>query len=260
MTYSAKHLADLRNELATVSDKHRSLMQRYVNWAFQNDDAKEYAHHGFLRRMKTLSRSVARVFELLPPELRQQPEKDDLHDAEIYAQVFVFNAFGAIDNLAWVLVKERGLKTANGKEIPERKVGLRKGNREVRDAISPPLKAYLETLDNWFAYMEDFRHALAHRVPLYIPPYCVDPANESAYNDLERRRTAALWASRLEEYERLTADQSRLTYFKPWMVHSVRRGSNPMYFHFQLLADFNTVNEIAGKTFEELDSSQAEAA
>jgi hypothetical protein len=210
--------------------------------------------------MKTLSLCVAQVFKLLPPDLREPPETDTLHHAETYIQAFVFNTFGAIDNLAWVLIKERGLRTANGKEIPEGKVGLRKGNQEVRAAVSLELRTYLETLDEWFAHMEDFRHALAHRVPLYIPPYCVDPANEAAYQDLDRQQMDALFAGRVDEHERLKAEQSKLKFFKPWMTHSLSQGSKMVYFHSQLLADFNTVDEIAEKTLQELRSHQAKAA
>ena len=250
MTYTAEQVDKLLTELATVTGKHHALLRSYVNWPFQNEEAKRYAHHGFLRRMKTLARSAARTFELLPPAQRALPEAETVHDAEINIQAFVFNTFGAIDNLAWVLIKERGLKTVNGKEIPENKVGLRKGNHEVRGAVSSELRDYLVTLDPWFNHLEEFRHALAHRVPLYIPPYSVDPANAARYQELEQQRVTALFTGRVEGHEALTTEQDRLKFFKALMLHSV--DSRGVAFHAQILADFNTVDELGKKVLEEL--------
>jgi hypothetical protein len=252
MAFSTEGLQKLKDELCTVPGKHFGLMQAFLGRNFANGDAREYAQHGFMRRLKTMARSIANTFELLPPELREPPARDLLHDAEIQIQAFVFNAFAATDNLGWILVKEHGLKLPNGADIPKERIGLRPGNVAVRGAVSPEFRAYLETREEWFRHMEDFRHSLAHRVPLYIPPFCVDPRNESAYNDLERRKMQAAQQGRFMDFERLSAEQDRLGFFQPWMVHSVRHDPRPMYFHPQLLADFNTVHEMAEKTLEEL--------
>ena len=66
------------------------------------------------------------------------------------------------------------------------------GNRGYRESFSAEFQAYLQELDAWFGQLENFRHALAHRIPLYIPPYIIDPKNEQAYRELEAGMNAAL--------------------------------------------------------------------
>jgi len=34
-----------------------------------------------------------------------------------------------------------------------------------------------------FVHIAELRHALAHRIPLYIPPYVIQAADEAAYKD-----------------------------------------------------------------------------
>lgn len=255
MAYGEEGVEKLLTELKTVTGKHHALLKSFINWPFKNEEAKRYAHHGFLRRMKTLARSVRRTYELLPPSQHAIPDDDTLHDTEINIQAFVFNVFGAIDNLAWVLIKERGLKTAKGKEFEPRQVGLRESNHEVRAALSNELRDHLVTLDTiWFKNLEGFRHGLAHRVPLYIPPFMVDPKNAAHFQELGEQKMAALFAGKLEEYQHLDAEQDKLKFFKPMMRHSV--DSITILFHAQLLADFNTVDELAKKALEELDRPQ----
>lgn len=43
------------------------------------------------------------------------------------------------------------------------------------------LQAYLAEHDAWFEYLEDYRHALAHRIPLYIPPRQLGPTAQGEF-------------------------------------------------------------------------------
>jgi len=101
--------------------------------------------------------------------------------------------------------------------------------------------------------MAGFRHALAHRIPLYIPPYGVRESDKTACQDFETRMAEALKQRNVAEYERLSAEQLKLAKFQPWIQHSFGEGAGPVYFHPQLLADFRTVDEIAWKVLEQLD-------
>ena len=48
---------------------------------------------------------------------------------------------------------------------------------------------------------KDYRDALAYRIPLYIPPFTVNPDDADRYQALERDATQALCAHDLEGYE-----------------------------------------------------------
>lgn len=245
--YDRKALADMREKLPTVARKTDDLMLKYVSHRFSDAKAKEYAHHGFARRIQTVARCITNVYRLVPPGTVKIPSKTRLYDAQINIQSAIGNTYGCIDNLAWVWVHERGLA---GK-IDRRQVGLRKHHKKVRDSLSAGLRAYLDTLEAWFEYLVDYRDAFAHRIPLYIPPGGVLPKDHAKVLELEERKTAALNALNGYEYERLNAEQQKLFIFRPFVCHSYTEMPAPFHFHPQLICDFLTIEELGLKMLAE---------
>jgi hypothetical protein len=112
-------------------------------------------------------------------------------------------------------------------------------------SFSEDFRDYVGGLSQWFAYLESFRHALAHRIPLYIAPFIVTPENEMLFRDHETQKTDAMRRGDLARYDVLDAAQTKLGKFRPLMTHSLYdRDSKPIYFHSQVLCDWNTVVEI----------------
>lgn len=225
----------------------------YVARHFVDAKAREYATQGFPRRLKILVRCIDKVFEILPPDRSEVPTRDELSDATINIQAFVLNVFGSIDNLAWIWVQEKRLTNEDGTPIPNSRVGLGAKNKLVRDSFSKEFQEYLKSLDVWFDAMGNFRHALAHRIPFYIPPYVVTTDKEAAYRELEDRMTDAIKRKDFAEYDRLSVDQMKLAVFRPWMQQSFEEKAKPIVFHAQVLADFNTIEELGRKMLEELN-------
>jgi hypothetical protein len=95
---------------------------------------------------------------------------------------------------------------------------------------------------------ERFRHALAHRIPLYIPRYAI--VNQEAYSDLQAQKEAVVGDP--QEFDRLTEEQMKHVQFQPVMVHSLSEKSPRIVFHPQILADFAMVEEIGRKMLVEL--------
>lgn len=58
------------------------------------------------------------------------------------------------------------------------------------------------------------------------------------------------------EYDRLSTEQLRLGHFRPWVQHSFEEKAKPVVFHAQMLADFNTVDELAQKMLGEFARSR----
>jgi hypothetical protein len=164
--FTQEHIAALRTKLQTLGSKTDRLTMKFVAHRFAEAKAGEYARQGFARRIQTVRRCIENVFKIVPPNAVRVPSKQRLHDAQINIQAAIANIYGCVDNLAWVWVYERGLS----KHIKPRQVGLRKHNVQVRASLSEDFRAYLDTLEKWFEYLADFRHAVAHRIPLYIPP------------------------------------------------------------------------------------------
>lgn len=194
------------------------------------------------------------MFEILPPDQKAIPSRNEVVDATINIQAFVFNVFGSIDNLAWIWVEEKAFKKENGSPVPQSWVGLSENNKFVRNSFSIEFQDYLKQLKPWFEYLENFRHALAHRIPLYIPPYTVTKANLAAHQQLEGLKSEAIKQLNFAEYDRLSAEQEALGSFSPFMTHSLEVGARPVVFHSQMLADFNTIEELAQKMLKELDA------
>jgi hypothetical protein len=244
-----EQIEKVEQELGTVLPKYNKMLLRLPYIRFKSDKAAEYLQHGFGRRMGTLVRCIENVFALIPMDTERVPEKNVLTDAQINIQSFFANVYGCVDNLAWVWVYEKGLE---GK-IQRNRVGLRAKHTEVRSALSGAFQEYLVKLDPWLDYVIEYRDALAHRIPLYVPPGGVKIANADAYNDLEQKIQHALYvAEDGNAYEYLKAEQKKLLVFQPLITHSVVETTANFAFHVQMVVDFVTIDELGYKMLDEL--------
>lgn len=253
MFFSEDDLKKIQSDHLTIVRKYEPLMIRFTHHPFVNQKAAEYAIHGLARRLKVLVRCIDRVFELLPPDLDEIPTDQQVADAVIYIQAFIFNIFGCMDNVAWIWVYEKNITRENGKPLPDSWVGIRKSNKIVRQSFSSDFQAYLQSRDDWFDFLDDFRHALAHRIPLYIPPYIIDTNDLSEHQRFDQLITGARLRADEQEVERLTVEQLKLGTFKPIMTHSFQEEAKHVIFHSQLLINFNTLDELGHKFFDELE-------
>ena len=109
------------------------------------------------------------------------------------------------------------------------------------------------SLKGWFDHLENFRHALAHRIPLYIPPYIVLDSKLPQHQELEVAMMQAKMDGDMAAYDLLSDEQKKLAVFNPIMTHSFEEEARRVVFHAQLLADFNTVEEVGHRILAELN-------
>ncbi|MGH7489605.1 MAG: hypothetical protein ACREMY_28990, partial [bacterium] len=143
------------------------------------------------------------------------------------------------------------VRKADGSDLDPKSVSLR--SKVVSKVFSDEFRTFLDSREQWFEELKHFRDALAHRIPLYIPPFIIGPDVVEEYNRLERASYDALKARKLNEYESLRAEQEKLGRFRPWMTHSRSESAPTIVFHYQLLADFNTVDEFGRAMLDELE-------
>jgi hypothetical protein len=220
--------------LASKDEVHRyfdELRGKMFFRAYKTERGAEYAKHGFCRRLHTLVRSIDRVYELLPPDQEAIPKSDVVVDAEIAIQAFTMNAFGCLDNIAWIWVYEKNITNGDGTELQRKHVGLRKPR--VHNKLTKEFQDYLTKNLEWFNNLVDFRDSLAHRIPLYIPPYIVPKANVDKYNELEKAKWEEPAKSDPAAYENVKAQQLTLCQFVPGMMHSIFEESPQVEFHSQ---------------------------
>jgi hypothetical protein len=250
--YKPHQLEELQQGYSTVNPEYERLMDEYLSLRLTNEAAYEYVRHGFVRRLGTLKRCIENVYSIYPLERSDKPTRDECLDLGIHLQSFIFNVFGSIDNLAWIWVKEKQVHDNRGRPLRDRHVGLRSTCADVRNTFSTEFQQYLISRDGWFGYLDNYRHALAHRIPLYVAPYTLNPFKLDEHNELERRKHEARKQRDFDLSLRLDAEQEALGTFTPWMMHSFSEGATPMAFHPQMLADWNTLVEMANKVLQEL--------
>jgi hypothetical protein len=253
MHFTSEQIIELRAGFEEIQPKFAALQERILRHHFQTGGAREHADHGLTRRLGTMARCIENTFELLPPDLVDIPNRISTQDATINIQAFVMSAFGCCENIAWIWVKERDIRRPSGAPLAPNQIGLGANYLRVRDSLTPGFRDYLDRRADWFEQLKDYRDALAHRIPLYIPPFTFHPADAPRFRALEQQALQALLTQDFEGYERLEADKMRLVRFQPIMAHSLVAEGRVVVFHYQLLSDFGTIEEMAGVLFDELD-------
>jgi hypothetical protein len=246
----------------SIQLKHRDLQAKYFARAYKTDRGREYAHHGFCRRLNELARAIGFVFELLPPEQDDIPDTENVVAATMFIQSFFLNASGCLDNLAWIWAFETDLRFTDGRPVDQKSVGLGPRHWYLRNSFSKAFRKHLKSRKRWFAHLEEFRDTAAHRIPLYIPPYIIGEADAAKHAQLEVESAQAMQQGYNEKYDRLRSEQKSLGKFRPWMNHSLTEKSPTVVFHQQLLDDYETIEEFGQKILGELalfDEKQARA-
>lgn len=243
----------MKREVAEIPRKLDALVLAYVSRKYTNSRAEEFAKHGIARRLKVLARCVENVFRHLPPDRETPATASEITDAIISIQAFLTNLLGLLDNLAWLWVCESSLALEDGSPLPRLKVGLDRQCERVRNSFSQEFRAQLDEFEPWLRIQTDFRNALAHRIPPYIPPYVIPAEKLEQYQRLERDAIGALARGEFTKYERLEKEKALIARFGATMTHSFSEEARHIVFHAQLIADFNTAELLAKKMLGELD-------
>lgn len=253
LMYAKANIDAMAAEYRTVAGKYEALIVALQARTYRTPRVEEFAFHGFGRRIAVLKECIEIVFEAIPLDLDGIPTARDRQLATIALQAFLINLFGCADNLAHIWVEERDVHLPNGKQLPDSRIGMGGHYNIVRESFSPGFRAYLDSRSDWISEMERFRHALAHRIPPYIPPYAVDPKNQRAYAALDSQITAAVKRQDFDGVKKLEDAQRALTFFRPWLTHSFEEDAPLLVIHPQMLADFNTIDEMARTMLADLN-------
>jgi hypothetical protein len=77
---------------------------------FKHNKAAEHVRHGHSRRVGTLVRCIDNVFDLIPMETENVPDKQSSLTRKSISNRSSGNVYGCVDNLAWVWVYENELE------------------------------------------------------------------------------------------------------------------------------------------------------
>lgn len=258
MFFTKEALSEIETVRSEWIEREKNIEEIFLFRQYLNKDSNILVRHGLVRRLNTLVHCIDNIFKTIPLKL-SNINRGSIHDAEIFLQAFIINIYGAIDNLARLWVWESNLTKADGKALPQSKIGLGPRAEIIRGSLSETMQIHLRSMDEWFMYLENYRHALAHRIPVYIPPKTLNTAEMAEWNRLEKELSLARNAKDFSKTEILSNAQGRLGRFEPWMMHSYgdkETDAVPIQFHAQLICDLATIVVLSEKMADELDHLQ----
>ena len=249
MSYSKEGLNDLEAERAKLEPARRSLMLRAGRLSLRSASAQRILFEGALRRLKLIHLSTDLIFEHIPPDTNRPPPERLVGLVTLCLHSHFINVYGFLDCLAHVWVLEKNITQDNGKAIPRTKIGFGKKCVWVRASLSKDALAKLLEFDEWFEYLEQYRHSLAHRIPIYVPPNFVDPKNTDEYLELNR---AWMMATTKDETMKLEVRMDAISHFKSLALFDLDE-AREIFFHAQIIADLKTIESFASAIFRALE-------
>lgn len=250
-----------QEDIEKVNSELELLNQRYSNllnklWDLTNclkeEKAKEYLFHGAARRLRVIQRCIENIFTIFPLKREKLLDRNELDDVMINLHAFLINIFGLLDNLAWSVIHEKRLAD----KIHKEKVSLFK--KETKKKFSSEFRKYLDSgrIKTWYNnYLINYRDALSHRIPLYVPPKMLTPAQNEKIQQMEKEFFTTLKSvDTSTKVLQLLGEMDNVGSVAPYFIHSFSESeSKYVAFHVQVIADFKTIEEIIEKfceTFE----------
>lgn len=239
MTYTPEDSATLSLDCIKILGDFQALMEECViqGQATPGERAQEYMLHGAGRRVKVLHRSLENIFRLFPPSQECPLNTADLSDVQINLHAFMINLYGILENWAWAFVYRHGLESEIG---ARHNVGLFK--KRTQGFLPSVLKDYLqsESTSNWQEkYLKNYRDALAHRIPLYVPPATFTPEDVDQYNRLEEEMLQCIKTNQSDQLLATEIEKGNIgrPCFEFLHAFSKEEGSGSIALHTQLLCD-----------------------
>lgn len=245
IVFTPEQAEHLLQELSKCNQNYESLRISSASSQFRSDKADEFYKHGFLRRLGLINRCINRVYEIQKPQSTSLLDKNELHDLIMSLQCHTLNVYGALDNLAWIWVYEKDLRKEDGTELDRKQVSL--FSPLLRNSFPEEISKCIDKAKDWFNMVKNFRDALSHRIPFYVPPSELNPEEQKRYRSLEKERDDKIKAGNFEGAVNVFANCRKLGRSSRLMTHSFNEGAEKIIFHAQIIADWNTLLEIEGK-------------
>lgn len=245
MQYSQEALQELARGLDEVPSKLQQLQMDCILSCndIPSERVKEYMFHGVGRRLNVLRHTIISVFDYFPPSAEVKLDRETLIDVQINLQAFFINLIGVFDNWAWSFVYLHQLDADMGGRL---NVDMFKSRtqRFLPQALQQHLSS--DTMTRWHSeYLKNYRDALAHRIPLYIPPANLTPAEQKRYNALEAQRFGLIQQHQWQQLDEMIEEQDAIGSPCFAFLHSFSEDEalRPILIHPQMLSDASTVVE-----------------
>jgi hypothetical protein len=247
MPYSQSDTAVLQTQRIKLAGEYYDVLQEALRQAStqSNERVREFLTYGVGRRLNILELCTRKVFDLFPPDQEEVPPVDTTREVSILLQAFLMHVSGVFDNLAWAFILRHDLFEKIGAKQTSVGVFL----PETSQCFPHVLRDYVVTKAiPWHrGYMKGFRDGMVHRVPLFVPPYTVNPEDHEAHRRLEEMKAELVIAGDWEGHERVNAAQDHIGKAFPVFLADFSRY---IPFHPQLNADGALVLEFTRLFFK----------
>jgi hypothetical protein len=260
MRYDEQALKDIAEKYAEIGRIHEQLALRLSSMESTLCDAraKEHLTQGVGRRLSILTRCIQNIFSIFPVGRTEPLAPEELADLNINLHAFLINLSGLLDNLGWVFVFANNLlgDSKEGK-LAKKNIGL--FNEKTQPYLPEKLRTYLNTerMKRWYSeYSQNYRDALAHRIPLYVPPFELIGEEGEKYRALEDQIHGLdlSVSANFAIYDQLREKQKELGRASLFFMHSFDEGSHPRLLHAQVIIDYLTVEEILNSFCENIQT------
>jgi hypothetical protein len=247
MHYEPESLREIEMHFSKLRFRCQELLMKTVSLSGKlgKERATEFLRHGVGRRIEILNRCIQNIFRIFPPDWEEKLSQEDRVDLEINLHAFLINVYGIVENLSLSLAYENGLVG----DHDERKVPINEVNffnKRFQKLLNPTLRKYLrqKNTSSWYReYAKNYRDALAHRIPPYVPPSTLNPDEAKRFTEIDIEINGLSYASDLSRIDELRTEQDGLGRPNPLFLHSFSENSKPVFLHGQVLNDFMTIEE-----------------
>lgn len=256
MPYSDEQIAKFEQEYISVCQGLQDLLQQTVvsGQRSEHPRVREHLLHGAGRRISVIKRSIENIFSEFPPSTTRPIDRDKLYDVQINLHAYFMNLYGIFDNWAWAFVFRHDLLEKVG---GKRGVGL--FNKNTTRYCPDSLRNYLSsnTIIKWRQeYLKSFRDALAHRIPLYIPPTEFTPEEGEHYNHLESLKMELIKGMKWQDLDETYEEQAQIGRPSFVFLHSYEEEfPSPVLLHPQILSDGLAIIEFGALYLEHWGTS-----
>lgn len=241
---------DIEREYETALSEQSRLLELVFDHDFRTQHGKYIAINGFLERIEEMGRCLHKVFDLTPPNDSGIHQSEHCIEAEKNIQAFLFHLIMGLRNLELVWDAEKENRISLGVTNDTCKTGLWRGS--ISRSYRQSLRNYSTQRMNWHYNVVDFHTSLQHRVPFSAHPSRTGSDPSDLHQIFEAAKREALRTGNHDEHALLDSTERLLDKLHSSSTRTARPTPKLVVFHAQLIADLNTVDDLAHNVFEAL--------
>lgn len=244
MSYSSEQISEFMEAFQNRTERLYHLQTECLSSykPSDGDKVREYLFHGVSRRLGLLRYAVTNVFSDFPLATNEKLNREILLRVQVTLQAFFINLIGVFDNFAWCYLHLHRLE----EKVRGQNVDMFK--ERMQSVLPPEISSYLvsEQTQKWHAnYFKNYRDALAHRIPLYVPPAIFTKEEGKRYEEIQEKINEAITRHEFDLADVLKLEQDTLGSPSFVFMHSFSEegATGPLFLHPQMLRDAETVVE-----------------